>query len=531
MLVSTKHKALVLRLKNPDRITAVIPKAKRFAHNGKEYIAVKHGVDEVKVLANLGIAAPSPIEFYYPWPGRFTPFEHQKKIASFLTVNNRAFNLSDLGTGKSLATLWAYDYLRSLGIVRRVLVVSPLSTLERTWGDELFHHFPHINFSVLHGTRDKRLKLLANKDVDVYIINHDGIKVNGFVEAMKTRDDIDLVIVDEIAQVGRTAGTDRFKALTQILNRQVPRMCWGLTGTPIPNAPTDAWAQCRLLVPEKVTPYFTKFKDTVMRQVSTFTWVPKPNALEVVKEVMQPAIRFHRDECIDLPPCIYETRQVEMTPQQSKAYKDMLAKLVAEVDDGQVVAVNDGVKAAKLLQICSGVAYGADGCEFEVGAEPRIQEVHQVIEDAAAKVIVFVPFVGALHLVARRLRELGHTVECIHGEVTKAHRDDIFSRFMHDANPRVLVAQPAAMSHGLTLVAANTIVWYTAYPSNDIYEQACARITRPGQTKTQLIVHLEATEIERRYFKRIKDKQRVQGTFLDLVKDQRSENSLTQEVV
>ena len=529
MLVSTKHRALVLRLRDPERVTAVIPKAKRFTYNGKEFLAVKHGVDEVKVLANLGFSAPSPIEFYYKWPGRYQPYKHQKQIASFLTSNRRAFNLSDLGTGKSLATLWAYDYMRSVGAVRRALVVSPLSTLERTWGDELFNHFPHLNFSVLHGTREKRLKLLENRDVDVYIINHDGIKVSGFAEAMKSRADIDLIIVDEIAQVGRTSGTDRFKVLTQVINKQVPRMCWGLTGTPIPNAPTDAWAQCRLLVPDRVTPYFTKFKDMVMRQVSTFTWVPKPNALEIVQDTMQPAIRFHRDECIDLPPCVYETRQVEMTPAQKKAYKDMLDKLVAEIGDGKISAVNDGVKAQKLLQICSGVAYDKDGNEVEIGAEPRIQEVHQVIQDAAAKVIVFVPFVGALHLVARRLRELGHTVECIHGEVSKHARDEIFSAFMHDKHPNVLVAQPAAMSHGLTLTAANVIVWYTAYPSNDVYEQACARITRPGQTKTQLILHLESTDIERRYFKRLKEKQKTQGTLLDMIRDVREEG-LTQEI-
>ena len=115
MLISTKKKALILRLRNPERITAVIPKAKIFDHKGKQFVAVKHGVDEVKVLRNMGIQAPSPIKHYYGWPGRFKPFFAQRETADFLTSNNRGFVLNDIGTGKTLSCLWAYDYLRSVG--------------------------------------------------------------------------------------------------------------------------------------------------------------------------------------------------------------------------------------------------------------------------------------------------------------------------------------------------------------------------------------------------------------------------------
>lgn len=524
MLISPKHKRIVLRVRRPEEIEAVIPKARRFSHNGKEFLAIKHGVDECKVLANLGIKVPSPIGFYYKWPSRFAPFAHQMKIAEFLTLNNRAFNLADLGTGKTLATLWAYDYLRSMGLVTKMLVVSPLSTLERTWADEIFNHFPHLTFSVLHGSRDKRLKLL-NVDADVYLINHDGIKVNGIVEALSDRADINLVVVDEIAQVGRTAGTDRFKALVKIINRQVPRMCWGLTGTPIPQNPTDAWAQCRLLVPERVPPYFNRFKNEVMRQVSQFTWLPKPNALEVVQEAMQPAIRFHRDDCIDLPPCMYETRSVELTPVQKKAYKEMLTQLATQVDNGEIMAVNEAVKAMKILQICCGVAYGADHEELYIDAGPRINVVNEIIEEAGTKVIVFVPFVSAVGMVRDALRAKGHTVECIYGAVGKTERDQIFGDFMRAENPKVLVAIPQAMSHGLTLTSASTIIWYAPTVSADTYTQANARITRPGQKHTQFIIHIEGTEMERKYYKRLKDKESTQGILLDAIRDVR----LTQE--
>ena len=520
MLISRKHKAIVLRLRDPSRVTSIIPKSRVFEHDGKEFVAVRHGVEEVKVLRNIGIEAPSPILYYYDWPGRFKPFNHQRHIASFLTLNHRAFNLADLGTGKTVATLWAYDYLRSRGLVNKVLVITPLSTLERTWADEVFQHFPHLTTAVLHGSREKRLKMLAT-DVDIYLINHDGIKVSGLVDALNLRPDIDLVIVDEVSQVARTAGTDRYKALQKIVNKGAfPRKCWGLTGTPIPNGPMDAWAQCRLLVPERVPPYANRFKDMVMKQITPFLWVPRPIALEVVHEAMQPALRYHRDECIDLPPCVYETRTVEMSSTAKRAYKDMLTKLKVEIEGGEVTAVNEAVKAQKLIQIACGVVYDGDGHQLEVDVMPRLQVVKETIEESSTKVIVFVPFVSAVQLVADYLRKF-FTVECIYGAVSKSERDRIFTAFQRAEAPRVIVAQPAAMSHGLTLTAASTIIWFAPTSSNETFEQANARITRPGQKYSQLIMMIEGTDIERKYYARLKDKQKVQGTLLELVKGDR----------
>jgi SNF2 family DNA or RNA helicase len=348
-----KKKAIVLKVRDVERITTLIPKSKVLKPH---VVAVKHGVEEVKVLRNLGFDVPSPIRYYYEWSGTYKPFAAQETTADFLTSHGRAFCLNDLGTGKSLSTLWSYDYMRSIRLAGKLLIVSPLSTLERTWADELFRHFPHLNYAVLHGSREKRLKLLE-QDVDVYIINHDGVEI--IVDALKNRYDITHIVVDEIAQVARNASTDRWKSLNTVINKQVPRQAWGLTGTPTPNLPTDAWAQCRLLVPEKVPVYFNKFKDMVLRQVGPFTWLPRDNSTEVVKDAMQPSIRFSRDECVDLPPCLYETRQVELTAEQDKAYKQMMSKLAAEVDSGEIIAVNEAVKMSKLLQIAC-LAYNTD---------------------------------------------------------------------------------------------------------------------------------------------------------------------------
>lgn len=515
MLLVPKKKAVVLRARDPSRITTLIPGAKVLKPN---LVAVKHGLDETKVLRNIGVAVPSPIKYHYTWPGLYKPFAAQEETAAFLTDHDRAFCLNDLGTGKSLATLWAFDFLRNNGRLHRALVVSPLSTLERTWADELFRHFPHLNYSVLHGSRSKRLKLLK-QDADVYIINHDGVEI--IAEDLAKRSDIDLIVVDEIAQVARNASTDRWKALNTVVNKQTPRVCWGLTGTPTPNNPTDAWAQCRLLVPNNVPPYANRFKDMVMRQVNTYLWVPRSNAADVVHEVMQPAIRFSRDECVDLPPVLYETREVELTPEQKRAYKQMMNKLATEVDDGEIIAVNEAVKMSKLLQIGCGVAYDTTGNEVSIPSQNRLQAVLDVVEETPYKVIVFVPFIAAVNKVASYLTSKHVSVECIHGGVSKSERDRIFTSFQRHDEPQVLVAQPAAMSHGLTLTAASTIVWFSPHPSNEVFEQANGRITRPGQKNNQFIIMLEGTTVERKLYERLRNKQKSQGLLLSLVQEAR----------
>lgn len=517
MILVKQKKALVFKLKNPGRILNIIPTAKLLRFKGHDLVVVPHKVEETTVLRNLGFKVPAPVAYQYNWPGKYVPFDAQKKTVEFLTQNKRAFCNNDIGTGKTISLLWAYDFLRREGLHKRCLVVTPLSTLERTWADEIFQNFPHLSAAVLHGTRQKRHKLLSDRSYDIYLVNHDGVEI--IEDALKDRDDITLVIIDELAQVARNAKTDRWKALNKVVNKHcIIRDVWGATGTPIPNNPTDAWAQVRLINPSKVPPYFSKFRDQVMRQVSNFTWIPRSNALDVVYEVMQPAIRFRRDDCIDLPPCLYETRAVEMTPAQQKAYKDMLAKMQAEGESGAITAVNEAAKATKLIQIACGVAYNDFGDEQVFDPGHRLNEVREIIDSCSTKVIVFVPFVSVVKLVSANLAKYGIDCEVVYGDVPKRERDRIFGEFQTKFGAKVLVAQPAAMSHGLTLTEASTIIWYAPVTSNDIFEQANGRITRPGQRNNQLIIMLEGSEIERRYYKRLQNKQKVQGTLLEMIR-------------
>lgn len=520
MLISKKHRKLVLNLREPGRITTIITSARTLKYKGHTLVAVPHKLDEVRILRNLGIDAPAPVASYYDYPGRYKAFQHQRTTVEFLTTNPRAFCLNGMGAGKTIAGLWAFDYLQKAGLVKKMLVISPLSTLERAWGDEIYKHFPGMTFAVLHGDKNKRLKLLA-ADFDIYIINHEGIRSPEILDALIAKKGLDIIVVDEIAKF-RNGATISFKSLNTLVNgsekRGIPpkTWAWGFTGTPVPNAPTDAWAQCRIINPVKVNRYFGHFRDTVMKQVSMFKWSPREGALEQVYEAMQPAIRFAREDCIDLPPTTFVTRETTLTPEQKLAFDSMLRQFRAEHDGGEIMAINEAVKLGKLLQILTGVAYGVTG-EVSIPATPRIELVREIIEEAEAKVLVFVPFTAALQTVAEELRK-DYSVAVVHGGTSRTQRDEIFRDFQQMPDPRVLVANPGTLSHGLTLTAANTVVWFAPIHSNETYQQANARVTRPGQTKNTLIVNIEATDLERKIYKRLQSKEKMQGILLDLVK-------------
>lgn len=519
MLILKKKKAVVFKMRRPEKITAVIPTAKTVTKPDHTIVAVPHRPDETRVLRNLGYDVPSPMPIHYEWPkasGRYDPFEVQRETASFLSMHSRAYCLNSMGSGKTLAALWAYDYLRRVKQVNKMLVVCPLSTMERTWGDGVFATFPHLDFAVLHGTRERRLKLL-NTDAHIYIINIDGVRM--IAKELANRPDIDLIVVDELA-MARNSGTERWKTLNTICNKQSARRVWGMTGSPTPNSPTDAWAQCRLVTPDNpmVPRYFNRFRDMVMRQITQFKWVPRNEANDIIHKMMQPAIRYSLDDCTDLPEQTFITRDVEMTPDQKKAYKEMLSKLSVEMAGGQILAVNEAVKANKLIQIACGVAYDTNGNTVVIDNKPRIEAVRELIEESEGKVIVFVPLTGALEHVAKELSR-DWTVAIVHGETSKSERDEIFKSFQTTDSPRVLVANATTMSHGLTLTAATTIVWYAPVHSNEVYEQACARVRRPGQTRTTVIAHIAGSDIERKVYKRLQEKQSMQGVLLEMMKE------------
>lgn len=503
--VYPEHKCIVL----PERqdVVSLVAQAKTFTTHGHRLMALPHHPEIVRLLTNMGITAPEPIRYYYDWAGT-TPFKSQIDTAALMTTYRRAFVLNEMGTGKTRAGLFAFDFLRQMKKATKMLVVAPLSTLGAVWETEAFRYFHHLRAVILHGTKVKRLKLLA-QPADIYIINHDGV---GVIHKELLAANFDCVLVDELAAY-RNSRAVRWKFLRPLV--QKAPFAWGMTGAPTPNEPTDAYGQVKLLTPENVSFSFKAFKDDTMTQVSQFRWVPRPDANDKVFKAMQPSIRVLRKDCLDLPPVTYSTREIELDPRAAVHYKEMLSELATQVRAKEITAANEGVKLSKLLQISAGFAYDGESEGNYIGGRSRLQEVFDIIDEASNKVIVFAPFTYLARIIAQAVGKAWDTA-LVYGKTPRAERDQIYAAFQHSSEPRVLVAHPGVMAHGLTLTAADTIVWAAPTQSLEIYEQANARITRPGQTCHAHIIHIMATRVESQVYNRLQRKAKMQGALLEM---------------
>jgi SNF2 family DNA or RNA helicase len=494
----------------------LLPKSRTIDHP-KFNIAIKHTTSSVTVLRNLGYNAPDPILSQYRWPGKFKPFDHQRTMADFLCQNHRCFNLSEMGTGKTNGNLWASDWLMATGEVTRTLILSPLSTLERVWQQDIFDTLMHRKCSIVHGTTEQREKALA-ADVDYYILNHDGVAIKWLAEAIRRRTDINLVIIDE-GSMFRNHDTGKYKALRAMLRPDM-RVWWN-TGTPVPNSPTDAWAQARIINPRGVSEYFGTFKRATMIQITPFKWAPKPGATEMAFEALQPAIRFKKSDCLDLPPVTYAQRQVTLTPEQRKAYDAMSHEMYLDALEHQqlgksITAVNAADKVAKLRQILCGSVRCPDTGEYvTIPHGPRVKVLLEAIEQASAKVIVVVPFKGIIQALEKEISK-HYSVGVLNGDVSPKLRNATILDFKNTPDPHVLLCHPKVMSHGLNLTEADTLVFYAPIYSNDEYQQVTERFNRAGQTRKMTIIRIGGHPIEWEIYKLVDNRQVSQQSILNL---------------
>lgn len=502
-----RNKALIMALDKPELVTDLIPSATAFTYKGHDLLAVKHNLDTVRVLRNLGLNAPSPLLYDgFEFTGRFTPKQSQVETAEFLTLYLRAYVFNEMRTGKTSSALWTCDYLAKRGYARRVLVVCPLSVMD-VWTKEAFSTVPHMGVTQLTGKKEKRIELLKNA-TEIIVINFDGL--------VTLKDEIDkwgpdLIIVDE-ASAYCNPNTNRYKALKHLL-KDVSRRLWLLTGTPTPNAPTDAYGLIKLVNPSIIPNNYKLFQETHMMQVGPYRWVPRPGAKEKVFDLMQPAVRYTRKDT-GLPPT-YDNRPAIMSDAQKTVFEDVKAKMLHEQENCEVSAANAAVKLIKLQQIMCGAVKDDNGNILYLDPKDRLKQLEELVEQADAKVIVFVPFKASMHMVQGHLNKRWSTA-LVNGDVSKNDRTKIFHDFQTSPDPRVLIAHPKVTAHGLDLSAADTIIWYAPTFSTEQYEQANVRAEGPNKKHNVGIYHIGCHPVEWRIYDVLKGKVNMQSELLGL---------------
>ncbi|HSV26223.1 MAG TPA: DEAD/DEAH box helicase [Xanthobacteraceae bacterium] len=524
----------ILLYERSEQITHWIPDAKEVG----AYVGIPRTLRNCQLLRWLNYPV-SPIIDNYDWPiqpGR-DPLPHQKLIANFQVLHPRCFNLSDPGTMKTLSSLWAADWLmRQFPPGEcRAIVVCPLTILESVWAKTIFANFlDKRTFEVLHGTPEQRLKKLA-KPADFYLVNFDGINIgarfgqrselhlDGFAKNLRERSDIKICIIDE-ARGYSDASTKRHRVAREIIGWR--EYLWELTGTPTPNAPTDAYGLAKLLNNAFGKSYGVFEKET-MYPLGPYKLKPRPDGYERARQLLVPAIRIPIEWVWTGPGMTTQKWEVPLTTEQTKLMKELKRDLQIQLKKGEpITAVNEAAVRTKFLQLSMGAVYDTEHKIHLIDAAPRIKTLETIIESTQRKVLIFVPLTSVIDLLYKRLSKKwadsanGWFGDVINGQVAQKDRMPIIQKFESDPQFKWILLDPQSTAHGINeMVCADTVVWYGCTDKGELYTQGNLRAHRPGQKHPVTIFQLVSNPLEQEIFDRLDARQSLQGSLLKMIEE------------
>ena len=226
-----------------------------------------------------------------------------------------------------------------------------------------------------------------------------------------------------------------------------------------------------------------------------------------------------RSECLDLPEMTYVDREVPLSSQQQKYYDKLKKELLIQAAGQEITAMNAAVEMNKLLQLSVGSVYSSTGEVVEFDCTNRLNEMVDIIEQAGHKALIFANFSHTIDIIQRHLCKHDITNGTINGDVPLRKRSELIEKFQKTADPHVLVIQPQAASHGITLHAADTVIWFGPIMSLEYYLQANARVHRAGQKNPCTVVHLMGSGVEKQIYKRLQNKKEDQDGLLAMYKN------------
>lgn len=512
-----QNKALVLRGTPEELNKARTVAPHQMIELAPDTIALPWTYANAACLALMDLPAVSPIYKEYKWigPEWFKPYQHQIRCADFLALRRRAYCFAGTGSGKTATAIWAAHYLMTLGLVKKVLFISPLSVLTDAWDQGLACLlFGVEKYTIITGSAEKKAKLVK-EDTPFHAINYEGVK-NLHRELMENN--YDLVVLDESTKV-KNRNTDLWMSCYPLVRKAM--YAWQMTGTPTPMGPMDAYGQaCMFDRFGERSVSKTWFENLVTFQSGPFKRIPVKNWQEIVAQYLKPAIRIRTRDCVDLPPLVTVQRHIPLTSVQDAAIKVLRTQEAVNLAGRDVEGSNMAILLNKVVQIACGAVLDGEGTVIEVKPTKRLNEMLEIIHGEEGKTIVFAPFRAAVNMIAKYLRGKGISVGIVHGGVAAAARQKIFNAFQNDDKKviEVLVAVPSAMAHGVTLTEASHIIWYAPVTSTEVYLQANARMERNGQKRHMTVTELWGDSREKQLYDVIAGRAEGQLTLLDIYK-------------
>ena len=322
---------------------------------------------------------------------KFIARDYQAKSIDFILETKRATLMADLGTGKTVSGLTAYDMLLATGHeTKPMLVLGPLRVARKVWSTEAakWDHLSNIEVSPIVGTPDERRSALR-RSASVFTINYENLP--WLVEELDGKWPFGFIMPDESTRLAglrvsiRTSSTGKTWAQGQgtLRARRLAKVVWkhrynrwlNLSGTPAPNGLKKFWGQNWFVdFGERLGTTYTAFEQRYFKKgFDGYNLEPLPGSDKLIHEKLKDVCcailakdYLKLDEPINVP--VY----IELPSKARALYREMEKKFYLKFGTREVEAVHAGSKANKLLQLASGAIYLDP--EAEGDDDPRAKE-------------------------------------------------------------------------------------------------------------------------------------------------------------
>ena len=422
---------------------------------------------------------PIPLTATQPW-------RHQLRAYRFAEAMPAAMLALEMGCGKSKVVV---DLIVNLGL-NRALIVCPLSVVD-VWPAQFRSH-AGAPARVLAlgdgGVKEKTRALATALEVTqgplVVVVNYESAWREP-LSSLLLAQWWPLAVLDESHRVKAPGG--KASLFCNRLREHAARRL-ALTGTPMPHSPLDLYAQYRFLDPGVFGTSFVRFRThyAVMGGYQNHQVTGFQHEDELAANFERLAFRVKASDVLDLPEVQHVTRTCRLSGEEARVYAELASELIAGVRSGIVTASNALVKLLRLQQVASGYVRDDEGHDTELGTSKRAL-LADVLEDLPRRepVVVFCRFHHDLDTVRTVATEHGRSCAELSGRV-----NELAAWQRGDAD--VLAVQIQAGGVGIDLTRARYCVMFSVGYSLGEYEQALARVHRPGQTRPVVYVHLLA---------------------------------------
>lgn len=471
-------------------------------------------VDEmVSELANKAVPASELIPILSneePVPvinSKFTPWRHQYVGASLIQELGGVYLAHDMGCGKTKTTIDAIQRIHQAnraGQSTSVLIVCPAPVVD-VWNRELVKHATDPSVFVVSTVGGKKSvkdrAASAGKAIDiarrtgkiaVVVSNYEAFVLDSSAMLkLASETDWSIVVADEAHRLA-SPGSKTSMAFSNRIGPKATRRV-ALSGTPLRNSPLDVYAQCRFLDPGVFGTSSKKFLDEFAVLDIFGAVVGVKNEDELARRFGLLAHRVDKRAVLkDLPPVMITSRRFKLSDKVQKAYDTFEDLLSIELEKGEATAANSLVKLLRLAQLTSGYLPVVDP---ETGAERtervdgcKAAELEEYLSElpTSIPVVVFCRFRHDLDEVAAVAKRSDRKSFELSG------RTNELREWQDATGGEVLVVQIQAGGIGVDLTRSCYGVFYSIGYGLSEYEQAKARLDRPGQTRPVTLTHLIA---------------------------------------